>query len=118
MTQTKNVVDIIQMRRDGLSCREIAERLEVPEYDIWNVMRRTGNAGKFRAKQRKPATRRKPQSSMKRIEDVVERYGSLYIEAGAWAGYIATLDDTHTGDECMTTDEAIYSAIDRAEGKL
>jgi len=112
---TCNIVDILQWRRDGQSCREIAERLGVPEWQIHNVMKSTGNAGKFRAKHnRYPKTRREPRNQLQRLEDVINRYGVLTIEQGAGGGYIATLDELHTGHECMTTDEAIYSAIDAA----
>jgi hypothetical protein len=114
-----NIVDILQWRREGQSCREIAERLDVPEWQIHNVMRQTGNAGKFRAKHnRYPKTRREPRNDLQRLEDVVNRYGVLTIEQGASGGYIATLDELHTGYECMSTDEAIYSAIDAAKGAI
>jgi transposase len=115
MRHSKNIVDILTWREQGQSCKEIAERLGVPEWQIHNVMKQTGNAGRWRARPKYPKTRRKPRTQLKRLEDVLSRYGSLYIEPGAWSGYIATLDDRWTGSECLTTDEAIYSAIAVAE---
>lgn len=115
--RSNNVVDILSWREQGQSCREIAERLGVPEWEIHNVMKATGNAGRWRAKKNKyPQVRRKPRNPLQRLEDVVDAYGVLTIEQGASGGYIATINDEHTGAESLTTDEAIYSAIDELKG--
>jgi len=115
--QSRIVRQIVAWREQGQTCREIAERLEIPEYRVHYVMRITGNAGRWRGKPRNPKRRQTGRRGT-RLAGIVDRYGSVYVESGSWAGYIATIGDTHTGVECMTIDEAIDSAIDAAKGDV
>lgn len=112
---SRYVRQIVAWREQGQTCREIAERLEIPEYRVHYVMQITGNAGRWRGTPRYPK-RRKTGRRGTRLAGIVDRYGSVYVEPGSWAGYIATIGDEWTGTEQQTVDEAIRSAVDTAEG--
>ena len=51
---------IIALRKQGLTCRETAERLGIPAYRIYACMKRNGLVGKFREKNKRgrPAARK------------------------------------------------------------
>ena len=42
-----NDAEIIELRKKGLTCREISERLNVPETSIWYRMKKHGMTGMF-----------------------------------------------------------------------
>ena len=56
---------IIELREQGLNCRETAERLGIPTYRVYTCMKRNGLVGMFREKSKRgrPATR-KPKFSI------------------------------------------------------
>jgi len=56
---------IIELRKQGLNCRETAERLSIPAYRVYACMQRNGLVGKFRSKNKRgrPA-KRKPAFSI------------------------------------------------------
>lgn len=115
--RSSDVKAILRWREKGQSCRDIAERLGVKEWQIHNLMKKTGNAGRWRApmKPRPPKPQFPTPKSRSRLDDIVSEYGSVYVERGSWAGYIATIDDKWTGSESVTVDEAIRSAIQAAQ---
>ena len=125
-----NVIDILNRRHNGESCRVIAEDLGVPEHHIWHVMKQTGYAGKLRAKM-PPRTApvrkeiRRPSSTgstghtapseqmtitailgyLEHVADIVE------IERSAdETGWIVTIDEV-TGGHFLSMEQAIHSAF-------
>ena len=63
----KHDEQIIELRKQGLSCRETAERIGVPTYVVYNCMKKNKMAGKYRsnAKSRSQAkSSRKPPFSI------------------------------------------------------
>jgi hypothetical protein len=95
---------IIELRRAGYSCREVARRTGVTVSAVWYRMRASGLNGKIRA--RLGASEDIPRS----MRAAVDRYGPVTIEPGSTGGYIATLDDDITGPERGSIQSAIYGA--------
>lgn len=106
---TADAKKVIEWRQAGKSCRECAEILSVPEWQIWRLMRDTGHAGKYRAKTYRYGFR----GDSTAIGRAVKSWGEVLIEEGLNGGYIATLGDLHTGAEC----ETVAAAIRDAEGR-
>jgi hypothetical protein len=105
---------VVALRRAGYSCRSVAAELDVPESHVWSVMRRTGNAGRYHdAPNRNGSSKKKkPRVDMyQRIADVLDEWGVLTIEEGAAGGYVATLNDEHTGPERQSVRAAIDAAM-------
>ncbi len=55
---------IIALRKQGLTCRETAERLGIPIYIVYNCMRRNGLVGKLRSNKKNKKPARKPAFSL------------------------------------------------------
>ena len=121
MNKLKDMIDvlpIIEARRAGLTCREVAQRFEIPEHRVHHIMRATGYAGKFRGKGKnverlgavvRPIWTCRLDTMMEyilKIADLVE------IEPTAdWEeGYICTIDDV-TGTAGASPTEAVRSAL-------
>lgn len=110
---------VVALRKAGYSCRAAAAELGVPESHIWNVMKRTGNTGRFQAAPVRDGSSRgkRPQvGTYQRIADVLDEWGVLTIEEGAGGGYIVTLDDEWTGPERQSVRAAIEAAAKSANG--
>lgn len=111
---------IIGMREQGYSCREIAERWGIPEHRVWYVMQRTGNSGRYHAAAKRDGHtsgrgRAQKQRREHKLEELVEQYDVVTIEAGTNGGYVATLDDEWTGEERQGITAALTSAAKEAE---
>jgi hypothetical protein len=104
-----NVIPVLEDRHKGLSCRAIAEKHELPEYAIWQIMKETGYAGKMRARPVQPKRRKKiqPADVLRTFEQIGEE---LVIERSADdTGWIVTIDDL-SGQQEETIADAILSA--------
>ena len=100
--------DIITLRKDGLSCRETAERLGIKEYRVWRCMSKYGLAGQLRCKHnRVNPDRTTPVAALRKALD---DHDVVVIERGAAGGYIVTIDDK-TGVECETIPRAVRAAL-------
>ena len=55
---------IIALRKEGLTCRETAERLGIPTYRVYNCMRRNDLAGKLHSNKKNKKPARKPAFSI------------------------------------------------------
>lgn len=99
-----NAIEIIEDRRAGKSCRQIAEERGVPEYSIWNLMRKTGYAGKFRAES-KPYKKREPHYTVPEVTVaeliawLVAEHDEIIIERGLNGGYVVTAGDTTSSEQ-------------------
>ena len=99
---------ILSMRAEGISCREIAAKLDIGEGRVWACNRKAGIAGKYRARGAHYAPwLRKPT-----LNRAIEEYGAVTVELGADGGFIATLADKWTGMEQETVVGAIRSAVE------
>lgn len=108
---------VVSLRKAGHSCRAVAAELGIPESHVWNVMQRTGNAGRYHATPARDGNskgKRAKVDTHKRIADVLDEWGVLTIEEGAGGGYVATLDDDYTGPERQTVRAAIDAAVREA----
>ncbi len=112
---------IIELRAQRLACRVIAERLGIPEHQVWACLRRHGMTHQFRAEQRNHL-RRGPQYGEVRfqpviyaaqLEKLIHRHGPCTIEEAAGGGYIASF-----GDEPGTAQDTIGAAIRDAADAL
>ena len=94
----------VELRKQGCTNREVAERLKLTIYQIEWIMRSTRNVHKW-------YYYRPPRSTLAAVLTyAVNRYGSIHIEEGLNDGVIATVADLHTGEECDSMLEAIKSA--------
>ena len=110
--------EIIDRRRNGESCRAIAESLEIPEHQIWNLMRANGEAGKYRARpaSRLQAFRDEKQSLDSMLRTILDTADYMEIERSAdGTGWIVTIDDL-SGDQRNTVDSATAGAFMRWKG--
>jgi len=96
--------EIISLRKSGLSCRAVAEELDIEEHAVWYCMRRHGLAGLLRA-----APERKPRMKID-IDYALDAFGELSIERGLNGGYLVTIDG-RTGEERMSIEAAIRAVI-------
>ena len=96
--------EIIDMRTNGLSCRAVAEELDLEEHEIWGCMRRHGLTGKLRAKPERKAPVKID------IDYALDAFGELAIERGLNGGYLVTIDGK-TGEERMSVEAAIRAVI-------
>ena len=55
---------IIELRKQGFSCRETAERLGIPQYCVYACMKRNDLAGKLRSNKKNKKPARKPAFSI------------------------------------------------------
>ena len=97
---------VIALRESGISCRETAEKLDIPEAKVWYVMRKFGKAGKYRARQ-------KPRLKVPGIQELAEEFDYIGIEVTHRGTFVATLGDT-SGDEKARVSDAIrdvYGAV-------
>lgn len=98
----------IKLRSQGMACRDVADELGIPTHAVWNIMRRAGKTGAYRAPQR-----RRKASGERRERDsaigIVQRHGEVTLEAGLTGGVIAWIDDISSG-ECDNVASAIYAA--------
>mgnify|MGYP001144075883 CR=1 FL=1 len=92
---------IVAMRESGLTCREVARQLEIPEHRVWYVMRKTGYSGVIRHRGQKV-----PIPSMKELIDSFDYFG---IEATVRGTYICTIGDV-SGNERGRVKNAIRDA--------
>jgi len=100
---------MVELRRNGLTCKQVADLLSVPVWIVWRAMRDAGLSGEIRNYSHKRAPARKPRPIIDRLLDRVD---SILIERGSAGGVIATLDDQWTGTEQETAEDAIKSAVD------
>ena len=103
---------VVELRKNGKTCSQVAEELEVPVWAIWQVMRNAGLDGQIRnySHRRKPAKKPRPL-----IDRVLGSVDSVLIERGAGGGIIATIGESWTGTEQDTADAAVRSAIEMME---
>jgi len=95
---------IVELRRAGWSCREVAAEVGVTESAVWQAMRREGLNGAIRAKpDRKPDVPRN-------VGRAVEEYGHIAIEATLDGRYEVTIDEEVTGPPRGSLQGAIYAA--------
>jgi len=111
---------IVALRRAGHSCRSVADELCIPQSHVWNVMQRTGNAGRYHAAPKRDGHQAGRGQAQKRrreqkLEELVEQYDVVTIAAGLNGGYIVTLDDEWTGEERQGITAALASAVREAE---
>jgi len=104
-----DVAQIIRWRETGISCKECASRIGIQEHQIWRLMRDTGNAGKYRAKQ----YRQEYRGDSTTMGRAVKSWSEVLVEEGCNGGYVATLGDRVTGRECETVAAAIKDAESR-----
>lgn len=103
---------VVDAREQGATCREIAERYNVPEYTVHYFMRRTGNAGRWHGRHKRRDSSRVV-SFDKAMSLIDEAADELTIERTAdESGWIATVDDL-SGDAAPTMRQAIISAFRR-----
>lgn len=109
-TARVNVVDILNARYAGKSCREIAEKYDVPEHTIHTIMRETGYAGRFRAAPRRPKrTHLTHDDIMREIEEVADE---IVIERSVdGTGWIVSIDDA-PGNQERTIEAATRAAYE------
>lgn len=109
-----NAIEIIEDRRAGKTCRQIAEERGVPEHSIWNLMRKTGNAGRFRGEP-KPYKKRDSHYSVPEVTVseliawLVAEHDEIIIERGLNGGYIVTAGET-TCSEQRDIQSALHAA--------
>ena len=101
-------VDIIRNRKDGKSCREVAELMGIPEWRVWRCMTKHGLNGQFR--KRASGSANKPI-----IEKILDQYDEITIERGCSGGYIASMDDKVFGTEKEKSIDAIRDAWARSK---
>ena len=110
-----NALDVIEDRRQGKTCREIAEMYGIPEHQVWRLSQQHGIAGKYRGKQRSRARsvpdRRIPNLTTHDL--LLLAFGEadeVIIERGCNGGYLVTIGD-HTGDEQRDLQSAVRAAM-------
>jgi len=103
-----NVLEVIERKRAGDTNRDIAETYGVPVHAIENVLRRTGNTGMGRGRQR--SYERKPRAGRRTIIDrILDADDELIIERGLNGGYVVTAGG-RTGGESEDLNEALWMA--------
>jgi len=100
---------MVELRRAGRTCKQVADELLVPVWTVWRAMRDVGLDGQIRNYSHKRAPARKPRAQ---LDLLLEKVDSVLIERGASGGIIVTLDDQWTGTEQDTAEAAIHSARD------
>lgn len=110
--------EIIALRKQRISCREVASRLGVPESAVYQVMRENGMAHRYRARcsrYRAYVPAAGPLRPDQRLAIALAQHDAVTVEHAAGGGYIVTLDDLHAGLACPSVEAAIRSAL-RAAG--
>ena len=108
-TARMNVVPILNDRAAGLSCREIAQKNDVPEHVIHTIMKETGRAGKYRAQRRKQSIATAGITSILTMLEVAA--DSIVIEQAAdGSGWIVTIDDVVSGGTRSSINKALRAA--------
>lgn len=103
--------EIIDARKNDQTCKAIAERYDIPEYTVWQIMKDNGLNGEIRATTRsyKRKTPRKLTEIIQAIEEAADEFA---VERSAdETGWIATIDDL-SGDQKETVYQAIKSAFE------
>ena len=107
-----NILDVIERKRSGETNRLIAEAYGIPEHAIENALRRTGNTGMGRGKQRD--YNRTARVGRRNIVDLcLDVCDEIVLERGLNGGYVATVG-SKTGRECWGIAEAMRDAYQGA----
>lgn len=103
-----NIVEILNRRYNGESCRAIAKDMDIPEHAIWQVCRETGR-DLPKAKPQQP--KRKPSTFIELMNELSETVDSVVFERSAdGEGWVCFIDDV-PGAQCLAMDNALRSAM-------
>lgn len=103
-----NLVEILNRRYNGDSCKEIAADMGIPEHAIWQVCRETGlPLPKARPKQ----PRRTKVTFLELMNELSGYVDSIVFERSAdETSWICYIDDI-PGEQCLVVDNALRSAL-------
>lgn len=103
-----NIIDVIERKRSGQTNRDIAECYGVPTHAIEYALRKTGNTGMGRGRQRDYV--HTPRVGRRTIIDrLLDATDEIVIERGLNGGYIVTAGNA-TGGESPDLNEALWLA--------